>query len=110
MSEAKKNMVVCEIRGKVSYAGPGMKGYDAEARVEDEEWNKVYVHVNDYDGRHYTVSKTSVFDYMTGKESNFPEPVFDEEYRSLAEAKKSMYGKVFETLTKVVSRMENGLE
>lgn len=100
---------VYEIRGKSSFAGPGMRGYDAEARVEDQYGNTVYVHVNDYDMRHYTVSKTSIYDFMTGNAED-PEAVFDEEYERLADAKKSAYGKVFETLTKVIARMEKGLE
>ena len=105
-----ENMVVCEIRGKMSYAGPGMWGYDAEARVEDHKGeNRVYVHVNDYEIRHYTVSKTSIYDYMTGKAEE-PHAVFDEEYMKLSDAKESKYYKVFDTLTKVITRMEKGLK
>ena len=100
---------VYEIRAKSSYAGPGMRGYDAEARVEDQYGNAVYVHVNDYEIRHYTVSKTSIYDYMTGKAEE-PHAVFDEEYMKLSDAKESKYYKVFDTLTKVITRMEKGLK
>lgn len=100
---------VYEIRGKSSYAGPGMRGYDAEARVEDQYGNAVYVHVNDYESRHYTVSKTSIYDYMTGKSEEDPNAVYDEEYEKLSDAKGSKFYKVFDTLNKVITRMERGL-
>ena len=100
---------VYEIRSKSSYAGPGMRGYDAEARVEDQYGNKVFVHVNEYDGRHYTVSKKSIYDFMTGKAEDL-KTVFDEEYSKLSDAKGSAYYKVFDTLNKVITRLEKGLK
>ena len=100
---------VYEIRSKSSYAGPGMRGYDAEARVEDQYGNEVFVHVNEYDGRHYTVSKTSIYDFMTGNAED-PNAIFDEEYSKLSDAKDSAYYKVFDTLNKVITRMEKGLK
>lgn len=100
---------VYEIRSKSSYAGPGMRGYDAEARVEDQYGNAVYVHVNEYDGRHYTVFKTSIYDFMTGKAED-PNAVFEEEYSKLSDAKDSAYYKVFDTLNKVITRLEKGLK
>lgn len=58
---------VVEIRGKKSFAGPGVYGYDAEARVALEDGSELYVGVNEYDDfRHYTVSGKSVYDEMTG--------------------------------------------
>ena len=49
-----------------SFAGPGVYGYDAEAKVVDVTGGMVYVHVNVYDDfKHYTVSNESTFGAMT---------------------------------------------
>ena len=109
MSNIESVWGVYEIRSKSSFAGPGMRGYDAEARVEDLYGNDVYVHVNDYESRHYTVSKTSVYDFMTGKTDEDPNVVFDEEYDKLSDAKESKFFRVFNTLDNVIDLMEEGL-
>ena len=98
---------VWQIRGKKSFAGPGMWGYDAEAKVVDENDEEIFVHVNAYDMFHtYTVSKTSVYDFMTS-DAEPPEEVKNlEEYGNLKEAKASKYYKVFEALNKVITRMQ----
>ena len=109
MSNIESVWGIYEIQSKSSYAGPGMRGYDAEARVEDQYGNAVYVHVNDYESRHYTVSKTSVYDFMTGKTDEDPNAVFDEEYDKLSDANESKFFRVFNTLDKVIDLMEEGL-
>ena len=96
---------VYEVRSKASFAGPGVYGYDAEARVEDEYGGRVYVHVNDYCGRHYTVTKKSMYDFMTGP-SDADVPEKEEEYESLKAAEASKYRKVFKMLSAVVSGMQ----
>ena len=99
---------VWEVRGKKSFAGPGTWGYDAEAKVVNEQDEEVFVHVNAYDMfRHYTVSKVSVYDFMTTDDVEAPEKVeYLEEYETVADAKGSLYWKVFELLNKVVTRMQ----
>lgn len=58
---------VYKIRAARTFAGPGSWAGDAEAMVVLDDESKVFVHVNDYDGmQHYTVSKESIFDEMTG--------------------------------------------
>lgn len=102
---------IMEIKAKRSFACPGLYGYDAEATVYDSDTGKdVYVHVNSYDSmRNYTVSETSIYDFMTG-DGEHPEAEFSEEYERLSDAKKSEYGKVFDVLAKVVTRMESGID
>lgn len=96
-----------QIRGKKSFAGPGMYGYDAEAKVVNEADEEIFVHVNMYEMfRHYTVSKTSTYDFMTS-DADAPDGIeYMEEYTKLADAKSSVYYKVFETLNKVITRMQ----
>ena len=109
MGNVERVFGVYEIRGKKSLAEPGMYGYDAEARVEDQFGDGVFVHVNAYDMfRHYTVAKESIFDGMTG-DGDMVETEFIEEYEKMTDAKNSMYAKVFDTLNKVITRMEKGL-
>lgn len=126
-------MDVLEIRGRKSFAGPGVYGYDAEAKVIDGGM-EVYVGINYYDDmRHYTVSKESVYDGMTGElagddgeemfagDPNFLEkldryvekhpvkwPERVAEYTSAKDAMGSKYGKVYDTLWKMISRMMEG--
>lgn len=126
---------VIEIRGKKSFAGPGAYGYDAEAKVVDNG-QELYVSINVYDDfRHYTVSKESVFEAMSGTiEETEDEPLFAgdpdflekadkyleehkdikgpeyiEYYESAGDAKASKYWKAFETLQKVVLRLMDGV-
>lgn len=131
---------ITEIKAKRSFAAPGEYAYDAEAIVTDESGKEVYVHVNAYDMfRHYTVKEESIWNFMTcderddaddaqeelfagdpdfdeklmawdGKESSIDEPKFIESYTRLVDAKKSEYGKVFDVLAKVVTRMESGID
>ena len=99
-----------EIKAAKSFAGPGEWAIDAEATVFDTETGKeLYVHVNDYDMfRHYTVSETSIYEFMTG-DGDDPGAVFTEEYGKFSDAKGSEYYKVFDTLNKVITRLAKGL-
>ena len=70
---------VMEVRGKRTFAGPGMWAFDAEARVVDRDETELYVSVNVYDAfKHYKVSRTSTFDAECGGCPDDAEP--DEEF------------------------------
>ena len=94
-------MEVMEIRGSKFYAGMDMCGYSAEARVRNGD-GTVYVHVDDGYGRQYYVTRGSTYDAMIGK-AEYAEPEYVVKYDKLADAKRSEYGKVFDTLVKVVN-------
>jgi len=101
---------VVSVRGTRTFAGPGMYACDAEATVRTSDGTEVYVHANAYDMfKHYTVSKTSIYDFLTGNGDD-PNAVFDEEYNRLADAKVSKYYKVIDMLAKVITRLERGIE
>lgn len=103
-------MTVSEIRGRRTFAGPGSWALTAEARVYDDAGNMWFVMINEYDMfRHYTVSAVSTYALMTGEDDEGPEDVEDvESYESLAETKSSQYAKVFDTLSKVITRLGKG--
>lgn len=102
-----KNVV--EIKGKAVLSGPGMYGYAAEAVVYGEDNQAVYVQVNAFESfRSYTVADKSNWAYMV-ESTGEPVEDFKEEYETLVDAKESEYYKVFETLSEVVTRMENGI-
>ena len=98
--------MIISMRGTRTFAGPGVYAIDAEAEVRVDNGETVYVHINDYDGfRHYTVSKTSIYDFMTGESDTDPEAVFTEEYTSLKETKTSEYARAFKALSAMVSQI-----
>ena len=100
---------VYEVRAKKTVAGPGLYGYDAEARVEDSAGERVFVHATVFsDVEEYTVAEKSAYEFMTGD----GEPVEDflEEYGSEKEAGKSAYRKVFEMLADVIGGMKRGVK
>lgn len=124
-------MMVVEIKAKRTMAGPGMDAFDAEAVVSETGKNDVYVHVNEYDMfKHYVVSEKSLMDTdengneMTDAEKEaFDEELariirdgvvdsdvaidseYIEEYSKLTDAKKSKYGDVFSSLSKVIGML-----
>ena len=97
---------IISMRAARTFAGPGMYAVDAEAQVRQEDQSIVYVHINAYDMfRHYTVSKTSIYDFMTNATEEDPEAEFEEEYSSLKETQASAYAKVFKALSSVISQI-----
>lgn len=72
-------MVIVEMKATRTLAGPGVYGIDAEAIVRDARTREVvYVYVNWYDGfKNYTVSRDSMWEYMTGGETS-PEDAVEE--------------------------------
>ena len=102
---------IISMRGTRTFAGPGMYAIDAEAETRTDSGETLYVHINDYDSfRHYTVSKTSICDFMTGESAEDPDAKFTEEYTSLKETKDSEYTKVFKTLSAMASQIGKDLD
>ena len=101
-------MEIIEIRTKKSWAGPGLEAYDAEITLW-ENGDYLYLHYNAFDGEHYTVSKKSIFDYVTGngEENEEIEFEFDEEYEDLVSAMASNYIDGFVLLHNTVSEMND---
>lgn len=98
---------VVNLRGKVSTACNGMLGYNAEAEVINEDRHTVYVHANwADDGIMFTVSDTSIYDYMTGSVQEDPKAEFSEEYEGIEEAKGSKYYGVMTVLESMINALE----
>lgn len=85
----------------------GMDDLNAEVMVNDNgETVYINVHYGD-DCDAYTVSKVSVFDYVTGATENIEDGAFDyiEEFYEFKETKKSKYAKYY----KIAERMINDI-
>ena len=83
-------------------ACPGSFALIAEA-VLDENGKEVYVCYQSYDTEEYVVAKQSVYHYMAEDGENPAEIM--EEHTSLADAKKSRYGKTFAMLNRLVKKL-----
>ena len=83
-------------------ACPGSWALIAEA-VLRENGEDVFVSYQSYDTEEYVVAKQSVYHYMA-EDGTEPAEV-TEEYTSLAEAKKTRYGKTFAMLNRLVKKL-----
>ena len=85
----------------------GNEAYDAEIEIEeliDGEYVTLYIHANIYGETHYSVSKQSMYDYMTGLSDIDPGDVdFIEEYDDFDETKSSQYKKYFEIADRLLN-------
>lgn len=102
-------MRIISERAKVTTVCMGTEAYDAEIEIEelsDGKFSTLYIHANSYDDTHYSVSKQSMYDYMTGLSDVEPSDVdFIEEYDNFNETKTSQYKKYFA----IVDRLLNDL-
>ena len=96
-------MVISEIKAKRVYAEPEKYCYVAEAVVE-ENGEDIYVAMQKYDGYDMTVSKQSMYKFISGDGGDVAEE-FVEDYRSEEEASGSKYADVFELLKDVMVRL-----
>ncbi len=94
-------MSIIEIRGKKV----NMDAWVAEATVEDDNGEELYVTVHYYDGETYTVSDQSVYDFMTD-DCDEPAADFLEEYDDCDEAAKSDFADVFEILQDLLDKLD----
>jgi len=99
-------MKIYGIKSKEVMACPGSWALVAEAEVENDNGEEVYVLIQDYDGFNVVITKKSSYDYLVGdgKEWAEGEDVL-EDYGSLKEAKESVYYGVIEKLRKVVKML-----
>ena len=76
----------------------------AEAEVEIENGEEIYVTAQEYDGLELTVSKQSLYAFLVGN-GQAPAEEFVEEYRAWKDTKESAYAEVFARLKKVMKMM-----
>lgn len=94
--------VLNTIKATSVMACPGAFALIAEAvLLEGDE--QVFVCYQSYDTEEYVVAKQSVYHYMA--EDGTDPAEITEEYTSLAEAKKSRYGKTFAMLNRLVKKI-----
>ena len=98
-------MGIIEIKAKKHFAGPGMWAWLAEALVEKDKGEAVYVTAHYYDGEIYSVSKQSVYDYFVNGNDEAAEDLL-EEYEDYKDAAKSEYKQVFSKLRKVIDMLD----
>ena len=98
-------MYIGKIIAKNVFAGPGNMALVAEAVVENDAGEVVYVTIQDYEGTEYTVSKQSVYEFLAGSQEE-PASEFLEEYLKFGvEAKASAYAEVFAKLKRVIKML-----
>lgn len=98
-------MGIIEIKAKKHFAGPGMWAWLAEALVEDDKGEKVYVTVHYYTGEDYSVCKQSVYDYFVNGVEEITEELL-EEYDNFEDSQSSEYKQVFSALRKVIDMLD----
>lgn len=94
--------ILNSIKATQVMACPGSMALIAEA-VLKENGKEVFVCYQSYDTEEYVVAKQSVYHYMA-EDGKDPAEI-TEEYTSLAEAKKSAYGKTFAMLHNLVKKL-----
>lgn len=94
--------ILKSIKATQVMACPGSFALIAEA-VLAEDGKEVFVCYQSYDTEEYVVAKQSVYHYMA-EDGKDPAEI-TEEYTSLAEAKKSGYGKTFAMLNRLVKKL-----
>jgi hypothetical protein len=76
--------------------------YDGEYKIEDDNGEIYYLHLNYFDGKNFTVSKDSIFNYLVEDVNDGSDVKFSEEYTSLSRAKKSKFYELFRELDQFV--------
>ena len=94
--------ILNSIKATKVMACPGSFALIAEAMLR-ENGEEIYVCYQSYDTEEYVVAKQSVYHYMA-EDGKDPAEI-TEEHTSLADAKKSRYGKVFEMLKRTVGKL-----
>lgn len=97
-------MYIVEIRARIKTVCAASEICFGEIELSVPKIGPLFVTVLKDDITHYSVSKTSVYDYMADI-SNKPAKLL-EEYSTLAAAKTSKYAKYFQILKKVLKDLE----
>ena len=69
----------------------GSYAYDAEMQIETDDHQTKVLHVNYFDGFHFTVAERSIIDYVTGETTIDPDVTFEKSYDNLDETRDSDY-------------------
>ena len=93
---------VISMKAKKVMACPGSFALVAEAELR-EDGEEIFVCYQSYDTEEYVVAKQSVYHYLAEDGTNPAEVT--EEYTSLAQAKKTRYGKVFADLNRMCKKL-----
>jgi len=97
-------MKIYGIRCREVMACAGSWATVAEAEVEIENGEEVYVTAQEFDTLELTVSKQSLYAFLVGNAGE-PADGFTEEYTAWKDAKASAYAEVFARLKKVMKMM-----
>ncbi len=92
-------MKILQERARTTVICDGVEARDAEVMIQGVSGRRMvtlYVHVNDFQERHYTLAEKSMFDFLTGQSEEAAEVEFLEEYESLTAAQMSEYYPFFE--------------
>lgn len=58
-------------------------GFNVEITLKRSHAKELYIHLNQYLNSHYTISESSMFDFVTGRTDELEQVNFIEEYDSL---------------------------
>ena len=97
-------MRILSIRARITTACAPSEAQDAELLTQDGK--NLFLHINEYDGEHYTVAESSIFDYLTIGTEKTPEVAFIEEYSNWRSTQKSKYKEYFSQLRKVIKMLK----
>lgn len=97
-------MKIYSIKSEQVMACAGAWAKVAEAMVENDAGEDVYVTMQDYDELSAIVARNSSFEYLAG-DAEAPDMQFVEEFESLAEMKRSSYWPVIDKLRKVMGML-----
>ena len=95
-------MRILSIRARITTAWAPSEAQDAEMELLTQDGKNLFLHINEYDGEHYTVAESSIFDYLTIGTEKTPEVAFIEEYSNWRSTQKSKYKEYFSQLRKVI--------
>lgn len=99
-------MRIISIKTQITTAGVACEVLNAEMELCTPQGQSVFLHINDYEGTHYTVATGSIYAFMTNQTDVAPKVKFSEEYSSWRAAQKSAYKPYFAQLRKVLKMLE----
>lgn len=99
-------MRILNIRARITTACVASEAQDAEMELLTQDGKNLFLHINEYEGEHYTVAESSIFDYLTTGTEKTPEVLFIEEYSSWKSTQKSKYKEYFSQLRKVIKMLK----
>lgn len=101
-------MRITQMRAKTTVISEGLEAHDAEVQIEGMKGRRMavlYVHVNDFQQRHYTLADKSMFEFLTGQTEEAEPVEFLEEHENLASAQLSEYAEFYETADRMIDAL-----